>query len=124
MKISELALPVQEKETFSQEFKEFLSVLKGLVDKKGLDYLGAADDPNFDFQRINMSFGLDEESKVDELIRDIRDNLANNYTGAYFVKVKGKFPLAARKSHILSADCWSVEFYFAKSWQLQEDIQP
>lgn len=123
MQISELSLPAQEKETFAQEFKEFLSVLKDLVDKKGLDYRGAADEPDFDHQRINMSFGLDEESQVDELIRYVRDNLANNYTGAYFVKVKGKFPLAVWKSHIMSADCWSVEFYFAKSWQLLENIQ-
>lgn len=124
MQVSGSALPEQEKAAFRQEFEEFVSVLKYLVDKKGLDYRSAADKPDFDYQRINMSFGLDEESKIDELIRYVRDNLTNNYTGAYFVKEKGKYPLAVWKSHIVAANCWSVEFYFAKTWQLQENIQP
>lgn len=123
MQISELALSMQEKELFAQEFKEFLSILRNLVDEKGLDYIGAADEPDFEYQRINMSFGLDEESEIDDLIRYVRDNLANNYTGYYLEKTDSKFPLAVWKSHIMSAKCWSVEFYFAKSWQLQEDIQ-
>ncbi|EKF9824739.1 hypothetical protein ACPF3S_003157 [Vibrio cholerae] len=117
-------MPINEKDLFAQEFQEFLSTLRNLLDEKGLDYEEAADEPDFDRQRINMSFGLDKEYQIDDLIRHIRDNLTNNFTGSYLENSDGQYPLAVWKSRIVSANCWSVEFYFAKNWQLLEDIQP
>ncbi|EKO3611899.1 hypothetical protein M3914_003098 [Vibrio metschnikovii] len=46
----------QEKEIFAQKFKDFLLVIKNLVNERGLDFRGAADDPNFESQSINLSF--------------------------------------------------------------------
>ncbi|MBL4262796.1 hypothetical protein KW507_15775 [Vibrio fluvialis] len=115
-------MPINEKESFDHEFKEFLSTLRNLVDEKGLDYEGAADEPDFERQRINMSFGLDKEPQIDDLIRYVRDNLVKNFAGSYLENSDGQYPLAVWKSRIMSADCWSVEFYFATSWKLQENV--
>ncbi len=101
------------------KFKSFIGELEQLVDSFDLDYRGSADEPDYNRLLINLSFGLEDESKVDNLIRHVRDKLANN-----FIHTNGKYPLGAYKSYIMSANCWSVEFQFAKSWDLLEDIQP
>lgn len=121
--ISKIALPMDEKKQFAADFVEFLSVIETLVDEWGMDFEGAADEPDLIYQRLNLSFDLDQEAAIDKLIRYVRDNLTSNYTECYLNEHKGKYPLAVWKSHIISAKCWSVQFYFATNWNVEEDIQ-
>jgi hypothetical protein len=101
------------------KFTSFVKELEQLVDSFGLDYRGAADEPDYNRLLINLSFGLDEETQVDQLIRHVRNNLTNNFDND-----NGKYPLSVWKSHIESAKCWSVEFGFSLAWECKEDIQP
>ncbi|MEZ8862537.1 hypothetical protein [Vibrio sp. 10N.247.311.51] len=124
MDINELDLPEQEKERFAKGFVEFLSALKSLATQLELDYRKAADEPDFEEMRISLSFGFEDEPKVDALIRDIRGNLASNYVGHYLDHISGKYPLAVWKLHTMTPYGWTVEFYFATDWQVLEDTQP
>ena len=100
------------------KFKNFIKELEYLVNEFGLDYLGSAEKADFERLSITLTFCMEEELQVDKLIRHVRDKLANN-----FIYENGKYPLAVWKSHIESANVWSVDFLFAIDWELKEDFQ-
>ncbi|MCG9576074.1 hypothetical protein L1D14_07455 [Vibrio tubiashii] len=100
------------------KFTNFVNELELLVDEFNLDYHSSVAQPNYSRFEIDFSFGLEDEFQVDRLIRHVRNKLTNNYDHS-----NGKYPLAVKKSHVLSANCWSVQFYLSSNWSLKEDIQ-
>lgn len=126
--VSEIMVSSESIKTFSElliaeiqltKFTNFVKELEQLVDSFGLDYHSAADEPDYNRLLIDLTFGLDEESQVDQLIRHVRNKLTNNFDND-----NGKYPLAVCKSYIESVKLWSVEFSFSLIWVCKEDIQP
>jgi hypothetical protein len=110
-------------EITQKTFEEFSTQIELIVNKHELDYTSAADEPDYNHLLINMSFYVDQEDKIDRLIRDIRDNMSSNFPFNYNDTIEGKYPIAVNKSLIRTSDVWSVMVYFSETWELIEDTQ-
>lgn len=111
-----------------RKFEQFLNVLQREVNLRDLNYDGAADDPNFEEQSITLSFNLEDESRIDDLIRHVRDYFSNDYYIRDYLSnldSEDTYPIAVWKAYIHSSPCWSVLFYFSydRGWQFHEDTQ-
>lgn len=107
------------------KFGKFVSELRLLLDKFTLGFDYSESEPDFENQLICFSFRKHEETRIDELIRYVRDNLADEMTEKERDDITiNLYPVAVRKSFVVSSQCWRVEFRFAKQWQVLEDFQP
>lgn len=106
------------------DFKvELLKVMGEVLPNRNLEDFDEYELPDTNVPSICFTFLCSEENNVDNYIRSVRDKLLA-FPEFSEESETNKFIYEVWKSHIVSHDYWSLNFWLSKTYKFTEDFQP